>query len=144
MSRSGYTEDGDCDSPFYLLWPSIVERSIKGQRGQAFLKELLADLDAMPVKRLIEQALEDGGEVCAMGCIGRARGVDMSKLDPEDPDRIAKAFGIASTLVREIEFVNDDDFTWKDETPENRWVRVRKWVVEQIRASDNSSSEHGK
>ena len=62
MSRSGYTEDGDCDNPIYLLWPSIVERSIKGKRGQAFLKELLADLDAMPDKRLIDAALEDRPE----------------------------------------------------------------------------------
>ena len=59
----------------------------------------------------------------------------MSKLDPEDPDGIAKAFGIAPTLVREIEFQNDDDFRYsysRNETPEQRWARVREWVVEQL------------
>ena len=48
MSRSGYSEDGDYDNPSYLLWPSIVERTIKGRRGQAFLREMLETLDAMP------------------------------------------------------------------------------------------------
>lgn len=136
MSRSGYSEDGDCDNPSYLLWPSIVERSIKGKRGQAFLQEMLATLDAMPEKRLIAEELQDAaGEVCAIGCVGAKRGVDMSKLDPEDPDRIAKVFGITPTLVREIEFINDDDFRYsyiRNETPQQRWTRVRAWVVEQL------------
>lgn len=136
MSRSGYSEDGDCDSPFYLLWPSIVQRTINGKRSQAFLREMLEALDALPEKRLIAEELQDSqGAVCAIGSVGARRGVDMSKLDPEDAYGIANGFGIAPTLVREIEFINDDDFSWRSikETPETRWVRVRNWVAEQIK-----------
>lgn len=135
MSRSGYSEDGDCDNPSYLLWPSIVQRTINGKRSQAFLRELLETLDAMPEKRLIAEQLQDEeGSVCAIGSVGAKRGVDMSKLDPEDPDGIAKAFGVAPTLVREIEFQNDDDFSWKtNDTPEKRFARVRKWAAEQLK-----------
>jgi hypothetical protein len=135
MSRSGYSEDGDYDNPSYLLWPSIVKRTINGKHSQAFLREMLGALDAMPEKRLIAEELQDGdGAVCAIGSVGAKRGVDMSKLDPEDPDGIAKAFDIAPTLVREIEFQNDDDFRYsrEAETPEQRWTRVREWVVEQL------------
>lgn len=135
MSRSGYVEDGDSDDLSYLLWPSIVRRSIEGKRGQAFLREMLTALDTLPEKRLIAEELQDSaGAVCAIGTVGAKRGVDMSKLDPEDPDAIAKVFKISPTLVREIEFTNDDDFRWRREveTPEQRWERVRKWVLEQL------------
>lgn len=142
MSRSGYCEDGwDSDNdPSYLLWPSIVKRTINGKRGQAFLRELLETMDAMPEKRLIAEQLQDKeGSVCAIGSVGAKRGVDMSKLDPEDPDGIAKAFGIATTLVREIEYQNDDDFSWDpDDTPEKRFARVRKWVVEQLKPTPDT------
>lgn len=136
MSRSGYCEDGESDNPVCLLWPSIIRRAVNGKRGQAFLKEMLAALDAMPEKKLIEAELHDPqtGSVCAIGSVGLKRGVDMSKLDPEDALGIAKAFGIAPTLVREIEYINDDDFTWGDVSPEARWERVRKWVASQIKA----------
>jgi hypothetical protein len=31
-------------------------------------------------------------------------------------------------------YVNDEDVAyWRTETPEQRWERVRAWVVEQIR-----------
>lgn len=149
MSRSGYTEDGDYENPSYLLWPSIVKRTIHGKRGQAFLREMLAAFDALPEKRLIAEELKnpETGEVCAIGTVGARRGVDMSGLDPEDPDRIATAFGIAPTLVREIEYQNDDDFNCRSqnpETPEQRFIRVRAWVVEQLappKREDYSSDE---
>ena len=145
MSRSGYVEEGDCENPSYLLWPSIVRRTINGKRGQEFLSELLSTLDAMPVKELIAAELQDDtGAVCAIGSVGARRGVDMSKLDPEDPDGIAKAFKISPTLVREIEFANDDDFAWKaeSETPEQRWTRVRAWVASQIRSAQPQEVPH--
>lgn len=135
MSRSGYTEGDDCDNPVYLLWPSIVRRSIQGKRGQAFLKELLQSLDAMPDKRLISEELQDSsGAVCAIGSVGARRGIDMSTLDPEDFDSIAQAFKISPTLVREIEFHNDDGFSSYsiEEAPAKRWERIRRWVSKHI------------
>lgn len=125
MSRSGYSED--LDQWALIRWRGQVASAIRGKRGQAFLRELLAALDAMPDKRLIAYDLKDEtGAVCALGCIGAARGMELEKLDPEDYETLAPAFGIAEPLVREIEFENDE---WFREPPEQRWTRMRAWVV---------------
>ena len=57
MSRSGYSED--CDGWALVRWRGAVKSAIRGQRGQAFLRELLAALDAIPDKRLIAEELVD-------------------------------------------------------------------------------------
>ncbi len=139
MSRSGYAYDYDMDFSM-VRWRGTVARAIRGKRGQAFLREMLAALDALPERRLIAGALavepgdaEDAAcGVCAIGSVGHERGVNMAALDPEDYDGIAGEFGIAAALVREIEFVNDEG-TYRAETPEERFVRVREWVASQIR-----------
>lgn len=127
MSRSGCSDDGD----HINLWRGTVASAIRGRRGQAFLRELAAALDAMPEQRLIEGDLIRDGEVCAMGAVGVRRGVDLAKLYPDDYEHIAHVFGIAWPLVQEIEWINDD--YWRDETPEQRWTRVREWVRKNIR-----------
>lgn len=134
MSRSGYSDDYPEDNSGWL-YRGAVRSAINGHRGQAFLKEMLATLDAMPEKKLIAGFLEEEGAVCAIGSVGKARGVDMSKLDPEDADGVADAFGIAPALAREIVFENDDDFGFTvGETPEQRFERIRKWLVKYIHA----------
>lgn len=62
----------------------------------------------------------------------------MTKLDPEDPWGIAKAFDIAPALVQEIEWMNDEGIYAR--SPEERWARVRAWVVEQIEAPASPQS----
>jgi hypothetical protein len=131
MSRSGYN-DYDGDNWDLIRWRGAVTSAIKGRRGQAFLKEMLAVLDAMPEKRLASDELEHQGEVCALGAVGRARQIDMSKIDPHDPPQVAPAFGISEALAREIVYVNDEG-CWGVDTPEKRFERVRTWVVSQIR-----------
>lgn len=132
MSRSGYTDDYDFDSWSHIRWRGVVASSIRGKRGQAFLRELIEALDAMPEKRLIAHDLEKGGEVCAIGSVGLKRGVDMSALDPDDYDTIAGTFGIATPLVQEIEYMNDEG-GWHDDTPEKRWQRMRNWAQNLIK-----------
>ncbi len=130
MSRSNYSED--CDDDLALgRWRGAVASAIRGHRGQKLLAEMAAALDAMPEKRLIKESLESPDGVCALGCLGKAKGMDLSKVDPEDPDAVAKAFGIAMPLAAEIAYMNDEVF-WLV-TPEQRWDRVRKWVQEQIK-----------
>jgi hypothetical protein len=144
MSRSGYTED--CDSEWAMIcWRGAVASAIRGRRGQAFLKEMLQALDALPERRLVAHELEedsvgDGGtivteQVCALGAVGLVRKLDMSDIDPENYSAIARLFGVAPALVREIEYVNDEDYSryWEADTPEKRYARVRAWVVNQIR-----------
>lgn len=70
------------------------------------------------------------GDVCALGALGRVRGLDMSGLDPDEPEGVAAAFDIASPLAREIVYMNDE-CNYR-ETPEQRWQRMRKWVAAQI------------
>lgn len=65
MSRSGYSDE--CDDWQLIMWRGAVASSMRGRRGQAFLKETLAALDALPEKKLIDYDLEREGAVCALG-----------------------------------------------------------------------------
>ncbi len=122
MSRSGYSDD--CENWSLICWRGAVTSAIRGKRGQAFLRELLAALDALPEKRLIADELEiKDGAVCAIGAVGKARGIDMSVLDPENMEKVATTFDIADAFAKEIVWVNDEAGPWK-ETPEQRFIRV--------------------
>lgn len=129
MSRSGYSDD--LDSTQLNVWRGAVQSAIRGKRGQSFLKDLLAALDALPVKRLIANDLQKDGEVCAIGALGCARHMQMEAIDPEDRDAVADAFNIAGALAAEVAFENDEAGRW-NETPEERYARVRRWIVNQI------------
>ena len=128
MSRSGYFYD--FEPLLHGRWRGQVASTIRGKRGQAFLREMLAALDALPQKRLISDHLEMSvdGDVCAIGAVGRARDFDMSTIDPDDSYQVAGAFGITRVLACEIAEVND----WDLETSEARYARVREWVVRHI------------
>lgn len=141
MSRSGYSDD--FDGPDLWLYRGRVDRALRGRRGRAFLQEMLTAMDAMPIKRLIAHDLAapdrmsfshwgliEAESVCAIGSVGKARGIDMSNLDPEDSERVAKTFGIADSMAREIVFVNDE--VWWGITPEDRFAKVREWIVETL------------
>lgn len=189
MSRSGYSEIDDQWAT--IRWRGQVASVKRGQKGQAFFRELLAALDALPEKRLISGELvitehllepnglkweggdpaygyfgkrrEDGryvdeyavpdyrfrewgdeliaadgtacrrGDVCALGALGLVRGIgDMHELDPEEPEAVAHAFGAHDILIREVVDCNDDSGPI-GETPEARFVRVRRWVKSHIR-----------
>ena len=134
MSRSGYSYD--CSGAELNLWRGAVNRAIKGKRGQAFLRETLAALDAMPEKRLTVDTLHEpiSGEFCTLGAVGAARRMDMKPLEHADRESIAKAFGIAQALAAEIMFENDDWGYWggSHDTPEQRWSRMRLWVAGNI------------
>ena len=133
MSRSGYNDcdDGDGAEWGQVMWRGAVASAMRGKRGQAFLREMVEALDAMPEKRLLAHVIKEECGVCAIGSVGVRRGLDMTKLDPEDPRPIAEAFGIAASLVQEIEWLNDE-CGWIHETPEARWQRMRIWVESAI------------
>lgn len=161
MSRSGYTDDIE-DTWRHICWRGAVNSAIRGARGQSFLRELVAALDAMPVKELAAESLvTEDGEFCTLGAVGAARGMDMSAIDPEDWDQVAKAFGVAPAMVREIVYENDeqiDDWHWVDveicgpvrpyypewgrhkysysapnpDAKAKRWREMRRWAEQQI------------
>lgn len=134
MGRSGY--DVDCDGWALIRWRGAVSSAIRGERGQAFLRELRDAMDAMPDKRLVAEELQADGCYCAMGVVAAARGVDMTALDAWDYDQVSKSLGIAQAMAREIAFMNDE-WDW-NETPEHRWTRMREWVDEQIREGEGA------
>lgn len=158
MSRSGYTDDDD-DPLATGRWRAQVNSAIRGKRGQAFLRELIAALDAMLEKSLIaEELVTAEGQVCAIGAVCKARGIDVSHVDYDSPDDVASKVGVASQMVAEIEYENDEcgyrfekvqlpesperpkfapDFTWEriEETPEERWQRMRRWAEARLSKS---------
>lgn len=138
MSRSGYIEPGDPEEEKLCnIYRGTVKKAIKGKRGQAILKELLAHLDAMPVKELIANDFASEGSYCSLGLVGEKRGLDLSGIDPEDDsdgvDKLASMFNIDPSLVREIMFINDEIFTRQDGPSTLRWITVRNWVSSQIK-----------
>lgn len=131
MSRSNYNDD--CDDNWGLIcWRGAVASAIRGKRGQAFLHEMIAALDALLEPKLIVGELEEAGAVCAIGAVGKARGTDMADIDPSDSDQVAGAFHISPALAREIVYENDECGGYR-ETPEARHLRMRTWAVNHLR-----------
>lgn len=143
MSRSNYSDD--CEN--LELWRGNVERTIKGKRGQALLKELEAALLALPERALCanDVANPEDGTVCALGAVALKRKLEKGAVLPEALKRIAEefpegceaeeladAFKISSMLAREITYINDEDGRY-DEKPQDRYERVLKWVKSQIK-----------
>lgn len=161
MSRSGYHDD--CDDNWGLIrWRGAVASALRGSRGQAFLRELVAALDAMPEKRLASESLVTAdGEFCTLGVVGAARGVELEALDPEDWTSVANAFGLSEAMVREIVYENDEavcewDWVWVevcgpmrpyqprttsfrmpiDKAAERRWKHMRDWAQKHIKDTE--------
>ena len=157
MSRHGYIEDwdGDEDNLMQGRWAGRLKSAARGKRGQAFFRELIAALDAMPTKWLAPNSLETkDGEVCALGALARHRGIDVKSLELGDPytedpdegaewedsdwDKVAEVFDIAPTLAREVMYTNDEVWTGKSDKPgEIRWQKVRSWAARQIVTREN-------
>lgn len=136
MSRSGY-HDGDGDYWADIRWRGAVASALRGERGQTFLKELRAVMDATPKKELIASDFQAHGSFCTLGLIANARGVDMSDVTEEkydwDVGLIAgKRLDIAEAMAKEIMYMNDEA-GWYEDTPVRRWNRMRTWVEAQIK-----------
>lgn len=129
MNRSGYSDD--CEN--LGLYRANVDRALAGKRGQALLREMASALDEMPVKELIAHDLvDDSGRVCALGSVAVSRRLDVSEIDPGEAHDVASTFGIAECMAREIAYLNDETLTARNETPSERWKRMRAWVADQI------------
>lgn len=159
MSRSGYCDDYGDDDPLALgRYRAQVASAIRGKRGQALLRELLAGLDAMPEKQLVAGELEADGQYCALGVVGQARGLNLAAIDTYDVESLGPTFNIAEQLAREIMYVNDEHVSgyryveyevcgpmrpWEchrrsERLPDERagwlrWQTVRDWVVKNIK-----------
>jgi len=131
MSRSGYVDDYDDENNTLGLWRGAVYRSIRGKRGQAALKELAAAMDAMPNKTLAAESLVTAdGQFCTLGVLGKARGLNMNPIDPDDWEAVAKAFNLAPAMVREIVYENDEGLRTYEYVYVTLCGPVRPWYPE--------------
>jgi hypothetical protein len=164
MSRSGYSYECDCWA--MIRWRGAVKQAVNGARGQAMLRELVQALDALPEKRLATGSLVTAeGDYCTLGALGRARGMDMEPIDPEDREAVAKAFGVAEALAAEIMYLNDKEGpheqvyfnfvvcgpmrTWERHTqlrwkqnPQAgaaRWSQMRAWALANLKAPNTTA-----
>lgn len=132
MSRHGYTDD--CDWGCELQqgrWRGIIASATRGKRGQRFFRELVEALDAMPVKELVKGDLEtEQGAVCALGALGRHKGVTIKAIDTEDWASLGAAFDVAEQLTQEVMYENDE--MGHSATPARRWEYMRHWAVRQL------------
>jgi hypothetical protein len=137
MSRHGLYDASDSEDILeYGRWRGAVASAIRGKKGQAFLRELLAALDAIEAQRLIGDGLEnEHGEVCALGAVGRCRGLDLQSVDYEDHEAVADFFGINEKLAQEIMWINDE-WVRRNNVPAmmERYHSVRRWVLENIQS----------
>jgi hypothetical protein len=159
MSRSGYDYEG-CDTWASLCWRGAVASAIRGARGQAMLREMLDALDALPEKRLAADSLvNEDGEFCALGALGRARGLGMQDIEPTNRRHVARVFGVAEALAAEVMWINDECVPSSGEVVcieiagpvrkgeghkscvyveyqvngLKRWRMVRQWVIDNIK-----------
>ena len=141
MSRSGCTDGWDYDQWNYIRWRGAVNSAIKGKRGQLFLKDLIRALDDMPVKELISNdiitidPLTQQTNSCALGALLLKKGTGF--INPDDPEHhedIAYRLNISPTLVREVEYLNDDAFGWGSgwDSRAARWKSMRDWAESQL------------
>ena len=134
--RSGY--DDGYDNWALVRYRGAVASAIRGRRGQGFLREMLAALDAMPQQRLIGESFAADGNVCALGAVCASRGVepppDWSCREGGLAAEAADTLGIARALAAEVMSQNDEGGPYR-ESPEWRWRRMRRWVAEQLRTA---------
>jgi len=150
MSRSGYTDDCDGEGADLAMWRGVIASATRGKRGQRFFRDLVAALDAMPVKRLVANDFATPeGEVCALGCLARQKGAAMPAVERDefddidiDYDALGATFNIAHQLAQEVMYMNDEYGSWRGaETPEQRWARMRAWAAKQIRITPDELKE---
>lgn len=146
-ARHGYIDDND-DVLQLGRWRGMVKSATRGKRGQRMLADLRDALDAMPEKRLVEGALQTKeGDLCAIGCVLAAKGKDYTAHEDDDEydlrelnESIAHELNVAECLVQEVEWHNDE--CGYNETPEQRWTRMRAWVEKQINKEPHHADPH--
>lgn len=126
MSRSHYSGDfGEDFAGQHELYRSNVDRSFRSKAGRAKLTELLAALDAMPVKELADNVFIEsrpadearpGAPMCALGAwAATALGDDKARglFREAEPDSITTAdvlttLGWPKLVVFDVIHENDD------------------------------------
>jgi hypothetical protein len=143
MSRLYYEDD--FDYRLEGLQQGWLKSAVRGQRGQQFLRDLVAALDALPTPELSCGALEDAetGCCCAFGAVRRFRGPENVNLwfHPEEeditPDDLANPFGVPQTLAWAVVQVNEEmNESNTEQGRRRRWAEVRAWAVSHLQETN--------
>jgi hypothetical protein len=128
----------------WALWERVVSNALGGQRGQAALAEIEAALMALPRPRLVDGALADEDEVCAVGAFvahrrAKREGTDTATVikemceegGPEDygifeTAEAGRDAGLSFTVAWHMAYLNDEKFGLA--TPEKRYEQMLAWV----------------
>lgn len=146
MARFYSEEDEDFPGQAEL-WQANCERSLKGKKGQASLRDLEAALLALPSPRLIAGELQNkAGEVCAIGALAKFKGHECpivaygldefgdTEIDPIDVESatidLAKTLGVPRMVA--IAVAAENDAAWVKLDSEQRYQRVLAWVRQEI------------
>jgi hypothetical protein len=157
--------DDDLALLAYGRWCARRKKVLNGKPGKAALAEFHQVLLAMPHKRLIESSLCDGTGTCAVGQWIYRRWVDGGMAPKEAWKTLqtvgvsedlwdegsyaewkrtievgATELGITRTLAEVVSYVSDEEGRW-DETPEQRYQRVLKWVEKQLSPQQPAGKE---
>lgn len=141
MSRFG----GDGDENFegqYWLWERAQFRCFNGRAGQQILHDLRDALLALPEKKLIRTRLADEtGAVCALGALAASKGFSLDELarlipadlwdewlEEQQTLDVALQVGVKPTMAVAIAYANDVEFRDVDESDEERYARMLRWV----------------
>lgn len=131
----------DWDYARQCLWDNAVRRATVSPRGQKALRALEAALLALPSPRLIEGALCDGSDFCAVGAMAAHRMVlegkswedAIARLRWNDDDSVDETARFAEqelkmsfALAWDMAFENDHPLA--DLTPERRYEVMLAWV----------------
>lgn len=149
MSDSRFDNMDDSNSASPAQWAYRLRRSVGSKRGQAFLRELLAALDAVPGHRLIGGSMKaEGSNVCALGAYAawremNERGItwrgavrELPRADGDDDEGwlvtcrlVRDRYDVAWTLAYEIAEFNDENAASATDDPADRWRDVRDYVA---------------
>jgi hypothetical protein len=102
--------EGDGENPISATWHGNIERICRGKRGQRILREFIDALLALPERRLIANKIQNAeGEVCAIGALGKHRGVDMSEYEDSQEGSVdlGKELGLGFMLAWQLGSEND-------------------------------------
>lgn len=127
-SRVNYSDEEDYPGQSGLFQANC-DRSLRGKKGQAELRELKAALLALPEKYLLGNLLyDDAGGVCAIGAYGKYKGVNLATFDPEEGDH--DEVGIAGGMPRLVAWkvVEMNDIELETAKPEQRYRRMLAWI----------------
>jgi len=141
MSR--FSDDYDEDYPNeQALWWANIERSFDSKRGTESLHRFIKALDALPERALAHGVLRDAetGNVCAIGALALDSGTPRERLTTTDEagpltlaKLVARETGLPWATLYRLEAENDEGVGGWSESAQDRWTRLRKWAVDELR-----------